>query len=68
MASKSQLKGTAVYVDDDLTEEERDVQRELRVRAREERKKGVDVWVGYRRIKIAGVLWVWDDGKLSKKE
>ena len=67
MSAKRKLRGTNIFVDDDLTPEERRVQRELRLRAKEERKNGVEVWVGYRKMKIAGELWVWENDHLTKK-
>ena len=52
---KSKLK-KGVYIDDNLTKEERGIQIKLRERAREERAKGISAKVGYKKVKI-GNKW-----------
>jgi hypothetical protein len=57
MLSKSKLKekkGERMYIDDDLTKEERETQKKLRELAREERDRGKRVKIGYRKIQING--------------
>ena len=39
MKNKNKLKGTDIYIDDDLTKQERDIQRTLKMRAIEERQR-----------------------------
>ena len=68
LEAKIRLKGSQIYIDDDLTREEREVQVALRNKAKEERKKGNVVWVGYRKMRIQDEWWVWNNGELSKKE
>jgi hypothetical protein len=49
MLSKSELKekkGERMYIDDDLTKEERETQKKLRELAREERDRGKRVKIG----------------------
>ncbi|XP_026674460.1 trichohyalin-like [Ceratina calcarata] len=60
MQRKKTLK-TGIYIDDDLTKEERLVQEKLRERARDERIKGRTAKVGYRRMIIGEKKFVWDD-------
>ena len=59
MEKKRTLK-QGIYVDEDLTRVERRIQRMLRERAREERKKGNAVRVGYGKLKINEV-WLFGD-------
>lgn len=62
MANKAKLKnikGKRLYINNDLTVKERDVQKNIRTRAKEEREKGSDVKIGYNKISINGVVWRW---------
>lgn len=52
-----------VYIDDDLTREEREVQKKLRDRAREEKGRGKRVRVGYRKIRIEDKWYRWNERK-----
>jgi len=52
MRRKKKLGSRQIYIDNDLTQEKREVQRKLRVVARGERTKGRRTKVGYRRIEI----------------
>lgn len=65
LMEKTETKG--VFIDDDLTREERGIQKALRERAREERQKGKKARVGYKKIVIDGVIRRWDEraGKLE---
>jgi hypothetical protein len=58
-----------IHVDDDLTNEERKTQKELKEVAREEIDKGKSVKIGYRKIQINGEWFIWDEReeKLKKK-
>jgi hypothetical protein len=49
-----------MYIDDDLTKEERETQKKLRELAREERDRGKRVKIGYRKIQINGDWFRWD--------
>ncbi|XP_033221981.1 golgin subfamily A member 6-like protein 22 [Belonocnema kinseyi] len=66
---KPNLKGTSIFVDDDLTKSEREVQRKIREVARRERENGKEVKVGYRKIKINDkwIHWNEEEGKLTEK-
>jgi hypothetical protein len=53
-------KGKRIYIEDDLTKKERDIQKELRALTKEERQKGLRVKVGYKKIWIEGKGFRWD--------
>ena len=61
MKEKSKLRGENIYIDHDMTKEEREIQRKLRMRAREEKEAGRIAKVGYRKIFIDGKQWEWID-------
>jgi hypothetical protein len=48
-----------MYINDDLTKEERETQKKLRELAREKRDRGKRVKIGYRKIQINGVWFRW---------
>lgn len=52
MRNKGILKGKKIYIDDDLTKNEGEIQKKLRTRAKEEKEKGKKVKVGYNKIFI----------------
>lgn len=60
MKNKSNLKNTKIYIDNDLTNEERFIQREIRSIAKEEKGKGNKVKIGYQKIIISGVEYKWN--------
>lgn len=49
-----------VYINEDLTKQEREIERILRTKAREELQKGNDVKRGHQRLFINGTAWKWD--------
>lgn len=63
------LEGNKVFLGNDLTVEERMMQQQIRIRAREERKGGKTVRVGFSRLIINGEEWKWNrnTNKLEKK-
>lgn len=60
MSVKSKLGERKIYIEHDLTREEREVQKILRKRAREERREGRKVKVGYRKLVIDETQFVWN--------
>jgi len=58
-----------IYIDNDLTQEEREVQTKLGVVARKERTKRRKTRVGYKRIEIEGQLYIWneEENRIVKK-
>lgn len=59
MEKKGELRGSRVYVDDDMTKSERDRQREIRMWAKSERDKGRRVKVGFGRGWLNGKEYEW---------
>lgn len=60
-----------VYVDSDLTLEERKVQQAIRNVAREEKEKGKKTKVGYRKLEVDGIKYEWSQdqgGSLVKAD
>lgn len=61
MREKKKLGSRRIYIDHDMTEEEREVQRKLRERAKKEKADGRMVKVGYKKIEIQGKKYVWSE-------
>jgi hypothetical protein len=57
-----------MYIDDDLTKEERETQKKLRELAREERDRGKRVKIGYRKIQITGTTGETEENLLEEGE
>lgn len=65
LENKKKLIGSTIYIDNDLTQEERRIQKEIRAVAREERNKGRTVKISYQKLTINGEEYRWsreDDG------
>lgn len=63
MKSKYKLKNMGdgrIYINDDLTENERRKQKQIREIARDQKSKGKEVKIGYNKIIIDGEEWRWD--------
>jgi len=58
---EKKLGNRKIYIDNDLTQEERKVQKKLREIARDERADGRRARVGYRRIEIEGQMYIWSE-------
>lgn len=52
-----------VFIDDDLTKREREVQMRIKERAKEERLKGKKVLMRYQKLCIDGIWWMWNTEK-----
>ena len=61
MKNKTKLTNKPIFINNDMTVKERDIQRILRNRAREEREEGKEVRVGYKTIRIADKQFRWDE-------
>ncbi|KAI4465408.1 atp synthase mitochondrial f1 complex assembly factor 2/atp12 protein mitochondrial precursor [Holotrichia oblita] len=60
MKNKSKLRNkldNKVFINDDLTREERDIQRIIRQKAKEEKSKGKQVKIGYAKLVIEGYVY-----------
>ncbi|XP_011688394.1 PREDICTED: uncharacterized protein PF11_0207-like [Wasmannia auropunctata] len=64
MKEKKKLGNRRIYIDHDLTPEERQVQWKIRERAKKEKLEGKQVKIGYRKIIIQGKIHVCDDTEL----
>ena len=60
MRKRGQLKGTKIYINHDLSREDRDIQRKLREIAKQEREQGAEVKLGFRKIRINGNWRKWE--------
>jgi hypothetical protein len=61
-------KGERMYIDDDLTNEEKKTQKKLREVTREVRNRGKRVKIGYRKIQINGERFVWTEREEKRKK
>lgn len=61
MEKKMLLKGTNTYIDNDLTAQEMNIQKQLRDIAKEKRAKGNSVKVGYKKIIINNRKYEWHE-------
>lgn len=69
MEKRNKLKGSKVYIDNDMTVKERKIQKELRDVGRHERQKGSVVKVMYQKININNEIYKWEqlkDTQISK--
>lgn len=69
LEQRENLRGTGIWVDDDHTRREIEIQKWLRAVAEREKKKGKEIWVGYQKIKIGEENWRYNErmGELEKK-
>lgn len=71
MQNKNKLKrGSApnIYINNDLTKYEMEIQKIIKVRAREEKEKGRTAKIGYKKIEIEGKKWIWDETRNRLEE
>lgn len=61
MKTKSVLRGGNIFINQDLTEAERKIQKQIRDIARTQRAKGQRVTVGYRKLLMDDQSFKWDD-------
>ncbi|KAK0178568.1 hypothetical protein PV327_007446 [Microctonus hyperodae] len=68
MRTKGKMKGSDIWIDDDLTSREIEVQKWLRKEAEKEEKMGRRVKISYMKIEIDGEWMKWDErsGRLDK--
>lgn len=59
MLRKGNLKGKKLYIENDLTKKEREVQREIAKLAKAEKEQGSQVKIGYRKLWINDRLFKW---------
>lgn len=61
MSNKKRLKGKSIYIENDLTWEERKVQEKMSRWAKEEREKGKVVKIGFARVMVNGKWRRWEE-------
>lgn len=61
LRNKNKFTGSNIYVENDLTVEERKIQSEIRKIGKMEKEKGKNVRIGYRKITIDGIRFNWCD-------
>lgn len=61
LEKKGILRRTKIYIDDDLTRYEREVQRKIREEAKELKERGMQVKIGYRKLKVGDKWLQWND-------
>jgi len=59
MRKKKELK-ERIFIDDDLTKKEREIQNHLREKAKEERRKGNRAKIGYAKIWVNDKCYWWN--------
>nr|XP_046474612.1 uncharacterized protein LOC124215350 isoform X1 [Neodiprion pinetum] len=68
MDGKSVLKGRKVFIDDDLTKREKEIQIEITKRATEARASGMRVKIGYMKLWVEDSMYVWSEEEKGLKE
>lgn len=61
MKNKSKLKGHRIFIENDLSWEERKVQERINRWVKEKRSKGSDVKISFGRVRIGGILKTWGE-------
>lgn len=66
MIKKKNLKGKKLYIDNDLTKKERDIQQNIVDLAKVEKAEGAQVKIGYRKLQIDDKIFVWKEKRLKE--
>ncbi|KAK2574881.1 hypothetical protein KPH14_013012 [Odynerus spinipes] len=61
-SNKKLLKGEQIYIDNDLTKRQREIQSKINKYAKEQREKGRNTKIGYQRLQVDDELLVWKEG------
>jgi len=61
MKNKYKLKGNNIFIENDLSWEERNVQGKINKWAKEQRGRGLDIKVGIGRVRVKGIWRGWED-------
>lgn len=68
MKNKKWLKGWDIWIDDDLTEREKEIQSWLERLVEEERKRGIEARIGYQRVQVKGEWYRWEEKRGGLEE
>ena len=66
MKNKYKLKNIVeqrVFISDDMSKEEREIQAKIRVKAKEEKDKGQQVKIGFQKVIVNNDIWKWNKAK-----
>ena len=67
MLKKNTLKDKRLFIDNDLTKKEREIQKNIKDIVKAEREQGAKVKIGYRKVKINDKTFIWkEDGGLKE--
>ncbi|RLU18088.1 hypothetical protein DMN91_010331 [Ooceraea biroi] len=67
LIKKSKMKGKKLYIDNDLTKKERDVQKEITGIVRTKRERGEEVKIGYKKLIANGKTFIWEEEEGMKE-
>jgi hypothetical protein len=59
-AKLKEIKEPRVYINDDMSKIEREIQKKIRIRAKEERAEGSRVKIGFQKLMVNEEEWKWD--------
>lgn len=68
MSRKNRLKGDKIFIENDLTWEERKTQERINKWAKEKKSEGGDIKIGIKKVRINGVWKFWDNMEKEGKE
>lgn len=68
MKKKQNLKGTNTFIENDLTKQEREIQKTLRDIAKKEKEKGNVVRIAYKKITINNKIYQWNEREKGIRE
>ena len=54
-----ELKEQRIYINNDMSKVEREIQAVIRKKAKEQKEKGMQVKIGFQKMVVNGVLWRW---------
>ena len=66
MQNKNKLKGTTIFIENDMTNKEINIQNELKKIAKQEYEKGNKVRIGYQKLTINSKTFDWEE--ISKEK
>lgn len=70
LSNKSKLRSLPerIFIDSELTKKEQEIQKRIRNIAKQERDKGNQTKIGYKKLIVNGKQWRWDDDKDQLRE
>lgn len=68
MKEKHNLRDSKIYIDDDLTKREREIQQKIREKMRQEKNKGNNAVMGYKKLIVNGEKWIWSEQQMELRK